>query len=84
MRPVLLEDAMDDTIKKTPAQHAPGESAAARSRTARAIVVDVLAGALWRLLVAETTTETHVPSAARSRPRCSVPSVSQPVEISGS
>ena len=84
MRPVLLEDAMDDTIKNRPAQQAPNAAAIARSRAAREIVVDILAGALWTILRTETATETPVPTTVPSRPRRSVPTVSQLLEFSGS
>ena len=58
--------------------------AVARSRAAREIVVDVLAGALWQLLRAETATGTPVPITMPSRPLRPVTPVSEPAGISGS
>ena len=55
----------------------------ARSRAARAIVVDVFASALWTILRAETATETPAPTTMPSRPLRPVPSVSKPPGISG-
>ena len=80
VEPKLPEDAVDETTKQRPAQTAPTDAACARSRAARAIVVDVLASGLWQLLLAETTS----PPANRPRPLRVAPSVSQPAEFSGS
>ena len=61
----------------------PNLSPVARSRAARAIVADVLAGALWTILRAESATETHVPPTRPTRLLQPVPTVSQLLEISG-
>ena len=83
VEPKIREDAMDETIRNTPAQRAP-DAARARSRAAREIVVDVFASALWQLLRAERVPEPHVPVTMPSRPLRPAPTVSQLLEFSAS
>ena len=71
--PKALEPTMSDAIHPT-----------ARSRAARAIVVDVLASALWTILRAESAIGTPVPPTMPARPPRLAPAVSQPAGISGS